>query len=204
MRKLLMMASAMLLSLGFMACGGDDETLDENMVDMGTSVKWHRYNLGATSESQAGDYFQWGSTTPSDYRGSINMIDLYNDNGVIKSQKDAANTILGDGWRIPTPTEFKELLDSCTTKLTTMDDVKGLLLTSKSTGNTLFFPATGYMSKTLLTEKEMKDVGSAGYYWSCYFNKEEGKAMRFTYNSSKIKTEYGSVLDGCFIRPVKY
>lgn len=34
MRKLLMMASAMLLSLGFMACGGDDETLDENMVDM--------------------------------------------------------------------------------------------------------------------------------------------------------------------------
>lgn len=205
MKKLLLMASALLFSMCFISCGDDDDSYDKDAVDMGTTVKWHKYNLGATSETQSGDYFQWGVTAPSDFRGSINLANLYDDNGRIKSEKDAANVILGDGWRIPTPSEIIELYDSCNVVFTTMDNVDGLQFTSRSTGNTLFFPATGYMYKTLMmTEKQMKDEGIAGYYWTCYYNKEEGKARRFMFNSSSKKMENGSVLEGCFIRPVKY
>ena len=31
-------------------------------VDLGLSVKWAKYNIGATSESDYGLYFQWGDT----------------------------------------------------------------------------------------------------------------------------------------------
>ena len=36
-------------------------------VDLGlpSGLKWAKYNLGAENETDYGDYFMWGSTTPN-------------------------------------------------------------------------------------------------------------------------------------------
>ena len=36
-------------------------------VDMGLSVKWASYNLGASSPEEFGEYYAWGEVTPKDY-----------------------------------------------------------------------------------------------------------------------------------------
>jgi len=37
-----------------------------NYVDLGLSVKWATYNIGATKPSEYGDYFAWGETESKD------------------------------------------------------------------------------------------------------------------------------------------
>lgn len=209
MKKLFLMVSTVMLSLGFASCGGDEsnETYDENeyqnSVDMGTSVRWYKYNLGATTETEPGDYFQWSITAPSDYHGSVNMINRYSEDGTLSAQYDAASVILEKGWRMPTPEEMQSLENACDVEFTSENGVNGLEFKSKTTGNTLFFPAAGYMTKTLFTEKEMKNEGVAGYYWTSYYSKEDGKAKRYEFSASSNGLKNASVMDGCFIRPVK-
>ena len=36
-------------------------------VDLGLSVKWATYNVGATTPEGFGDYFAWGEVKPKDY-----------------------------------------------------------------------------------------------------------------------------------------
>ena len=36
-------------------------------VDLGLSVKWATYNIGATKPEEFGDYFAWGETQPKSY-----------------------------------------------------------------------------------------------------------------------------------------
>ena len=37
-----------------------------NYVDLGLSVKWATYNIGASKPSEYGDYFAWGETKTKD------------------------------------------------------------------------------------------------------------------------------------------
>ena len=40
-------------------------------MDLGLSVKWAKWNLGATQPEEYGDYYAWGETAPkSDYSWS--------------------------------------------------------------------------------------------------------------------------------------
>ena len=39
-------------------------TVESLMVDLGLSVKWAKFNLGASSPDDYGDYFAWGETEP--------------------------------------------------------------------------------------------------------------------------------------------
>ena len=45
----------------------DNVTIDYSYVDLGlpSGLKWATRNIGATSETDYGDYFMWGSTTPN-------------------------------------------------------------------------------------------------------------------------------------------
>lgn len=38
--------------------------LDTMFVDMGVSVKWAKVNIGATTETEFGSFFQWGDPEP--------------------------------------------------------------------------------------------------------------------------------------------
>ena len=100
-------------------------------IDLGLSVKWGNRNLGATSITADGGYY-----TLSD------VLNYNNSSGLDVSVK------LSDGeYRTPTKTEMQELIDGCNVTQTTIDGVTGALFTSKTNGNSVFFPNTGiYMT----------------------------------------------------------
>ena len=167
---------------------GEDEKKDlEKYVDLGLSVKWATFNIGATKPEEYGYYFAWGETQPkSDYSWDTykycNKPDAtitkycdysmfgykgFTDNKIVlDAEDDAAHVNWGGDWRMPTVSEFEELMDSvnCTWTWTAVNGVNGYKVVSKISGyegNYIFLPATGFRS-----EKDLKFDGSYGLYWS--------------------------------------
>ena len=137
-------------------------------VDLGlpSGTLWAKCNVGAETETDYGDYFMWGSTTPDtntpcDWmhapfnNGSSSFDETYfnthksewlTEEGNLKPQYDAAHAIMGGYWRMPTKTDFDELLEGTTNEWVTNyqgSGVNGILFTSKKNGNTMFMPAAG-------------------------------------------------------------
>lgn len=126
------------------------------VIDMGLSVKWGACNVGASSPEDNGSSFAWGETHPKKsyeintykwYNESTQTYTKYN-NGITDSKTtldlgdDAAYADRGDGWRMPTYQEFKELLDNTTAERVQQNDVWGYRLISKINGNSIFMPTT--------------------------------------------------------------
>jgi len=145
-------------------------------VDLGLSVKWAKYNVGATTETGYGDYFAWGETTgynegktnfASDwsnyYFGTQSSFTKYtgSDYTVLQKEDDAAYAALGGKFRMPTKAEIDALLALSKTWVTNYNGsgINGYTFTGN--GNTLFLPAAGYRDDTYLDS-----TGSLGYYWS--------------------------------------
>ena len=107
-------------------------------VDLGLSVLWSSVNLGAANPDDEGAFYSWDSAANHQQSGS-----------------DAANVLLGDGWRLPTYEEVRELKNACTWTSEVVRGVPCLRITGKSPGNTdrsILLPATGYH-------------GGTYYYW---------------------------------------
>lgn len=117
------------------------------MVDLGLSVKWAKCNLGAMSASETGDFICWGELTEKQYSHKYNYkwYDPITDKTVeigdqiSDTQYDAAKAILGDGWRLPTEDEMKELLEKCTWT----EETYGFTVTGPN-GNSIYLPACGF------------------------------------------------------------
>lgn len=168
------------------------------LVDLGlpSGVKWANKNIGALTITDYGQYFQWGDIEGftadqvsgtckskafswADYKYSNNggssasdMTKYNSTDGktVLESSDDAAVANMGDSWRMPTETEFNELLNTsnCTKTWTTNyngSGINGYLFTSVRNSNTLFFPAAGNCRSG-----GMFSVGSYGSYWSSSLN----------------------------------
>ena len=153
-------------------------------VDLGlpSGLKWAKCNVGAEKETDYGDYFQWGSTTPNTAdectwknapfnNGSSNYDDTYFNsvkhtvcpNGILAKEYDAAAQIMGGNWRMPTQTECKELLNETTNEWFTNYNgtgVNGRKFTG-SNGNSIFIPAAGCRSVSWFA-----DQGNYGFVWS--------------------------------------
>ena len=148
-------------------------------VDLGLSVKWATFNVGANKPEDYGDYFAWGETEPkttydwSNYKwcnGSDMTLTKYNTNsdyGIVDNKitlelsDDAAHVNWGGSWRMPTITEQNELREHCTWTWTTQNGVNGYKVTSNKNGNSIFLPAAGYR-----LDSSLSDAGSNGYCWS--------------------------------------
>lgn len=149
-------------------------------VDLGLSVKWASFNLGASSPEEYGDYYAWGETEPKDvynwstYRwcnGSETSLTKYNTNssyGIVDNkteldpEDDAAHVALGGKWRMPTDAEWTELRENCTWEWTDNyygTGVAGWIVTSNVEGykdKRIFLPAAG--------ERLDSDFSGAGFY----------------------------------------
>lgn len=65
--KLFSVFTMLLVSVGFMSCSDDDGIKEVSVsggqeVDLGLSVKWAGWNIGASSPEQYGEYYAWGET----------------------------------------------------------------------------------------------------------------------------------------------
>ena len=133
-------------------------------VDLGlpSGLKWATHNIGATSPEEYGDYFAWGEVFTKDEYTEANSLTYGKPmDDISGTQYDAATINWGGDWRMPTETEMQELIDYCTCTWTTQNGVYGFKVTSKTNGNSIFLPAAGNRSGSLLY-----DAGGHGSYWS--------------------------------------
>ena len=184
-------------------------------VDLGLSVKWATMNVGASSPEDHGDYFAWGETEPKEVydwstykhcQGSETTLTKYNTNrfyGTVDNKAeldaidDAAVVNWGGAWRMPTDAEMTELINNCTCTWTTQNGVRGYKVTSKSNGNSIFLPVTGFRNGSLLN-----NVG-IGYYYSSSLETDIPKGawgVLFT-SDSMHRESYGRIY-GHSVRPV--
>ena len=171
--------------------GGGVNANGHSYVDLGlpSRLKWATMNVGATSETDYGYYFMWGSTTPNtkteynwkhapfnngtnDYDSNyfnIHKSEWLDDNNNLKPKYDAASHIMGGDWRMPTKAEFQELIDNTDSEW--VEDfngtgVNGRKFTSKSdTSKYIFIPAAGDCYDGLVG-----GVGGDGDVWSSSLN----------------------------------
>lgn len=135
--------------------------IEPEAVDLGLSVKWASFNLGASKPEEYGNYYAWGETTPEAEYDS-NKDAKYPDGSTLKPEDDAATANLGGRWRMPTSDEVDELISKCKHKWTKINGVKGMRVTGFN-GKSIFFPVSGYRD---ISNELLNYVGSDGYYWS--------------------------------------
>lgn len=187
----------------------------EPYVDLGLSVKWGSWNLGATKPAEFGTYFAWGEVEPkeiyadSTYRffngteGSINKYSTSRRYGmadyktILDPADDAAHAMLDSSWRMPTQEEMQELMERCTWSWTEQDSVAGYVVTGPN-GNSIFLPAAGYRDGD-----QLKEDGMAGlYYTSSLFAEYPSYAYYLNFTRTSRTTEGILRNKGLAIRPV--
>ena len=150
----------------------------DGYVDMGTSVKWAAYNLGANRPEQIGGYYAWGEIeTKREYNwynykhviastlGSVNVsfrrYNIYTDKlNRLLVEDDAVKQHWGGNWRIPTQDDYMALIEKCEWKEFSLKEVNGIIAYSPQKHNAIFFPLTGWMFNGL------NDKETVGEYWT--------------------------------------
>ena len=191
-------------------------------VDLGlpSGLKWATCNVGATSPSEYGSYFAWGETKPkSDYSWSTlryHYLDSWSDRfskyntksayayGTVDNKTrldlsdDAARANWGGSWRMPTRAEQDELCEKCTWTWTTQGGKNGYKVTSKTNGNSIFFPAAGVRIGARLS-----DAGSYGRYMSSsLYSDDPFCAYYLSFRSGGVGYYHFSRYGGSPVRPV--
>lgn len=132
----------------------DDSYPDYNghtAVDLGLSVDWAETNIGSDNESGYGTLFEWSSYIPMNEWG-------------------------GD-WRLPTPDEFRELIDNCYTYSEWNDGNYGMYFRGPN-GNSIFLPYTGFSNPG---SDSRINYDKTGHYWSGQLDSyDEGKAQNMS------------------------
>ena len=176
-------------NLLFSAGGVSPDGITYEYVDMGLSVKWATFDIGATKVGEYGKFFQWGDTQGytssevgsgtgkkyfswSDYKycnGSSSTLTKYNNSSsygtvdnktVLESSDDAATFNMGTGWRMPTEAEYTELINACNQTWDTTNKWRIFTLKTDSTKKVVF-PASGRGYDGSVSRQ-----GSYGYFWS--------------------------------------
>lgn len=158
-------------------------------VDLGLTVLWATYNVGAESPEQIGDYFAWGEPeTKSLFETTnYNFSTIYDD--IAGTELDAAHMQWGNGWRMPNKGEALELVERCTWTPKTQNGVAGYQVTGPN-GNSIFLPASGYYGSTYLNHSETCNYwtsnvvsGNTAVAWNLYCQ-STGPSVIYWYNTS--------------------
>lgn len=176
-------------------------------IDLGLSVKWANFNVGAGTPEKAGNYYSWGETeVKKDYSWNTykfgvdwdHLTKYYEKDGLRQLEliDDAANVQWGGSWRMPTYEEMQELIQKCTWKTVTQKGVVGQLVTAPN-GNSIFLPANGKISSSSVINS-----GKAGYYWTSSLEPDNiNIACYLTFSDKEIVISIDRN-DGMAIRPV--
>lgn len=193
------------LDLGNGTVYGEDRTFttapadfnpDTDLVDLGLSTKWAKYNVGATDEKQLGGLFGFGDMTG--FQTSINLED-YASADIYKTDRDVANKVYGSWVTMPTIDEFEELFTEC--KKEWVEDTKNHVAGYKFTGpngNSIFLPAAGTR-----TQGNVSGEGLNGYYLSGSINATDNRfAMAYSFDQNVARRTATPVYQALAIRPV--
>ena len=170
----------------------EDNMLSPEMVELGLSVKWASINLGASQVGEEGYYYSWGETHTKNYfdwgsysfsgdtyrdftkyctKASYGKDGYVDDLTVLQNEDDAAYVLYGGKWRMPTSSEWRELLENCEWSVSSINGHKGYLVIGTKPGftsNWIFLPQG----------KIVEGLGNSSsdeffaYYWSSSLDTE--------------------------------
>ena len=109
---------------------------------------------------------------------------------------DAARFIWGGRWRMPTESEFEELISQCIWTWTELGGKKGYMITGQNE-NSIFLPAAGYRPVISYVRP-----GPYGYYWASILDKEECLARHLFFKVQVFNLARYPRKSGLSVRPV--
>ena len=131
-------------------------------VNLGLSIEWAGWNIGANAPEQLGGLYGWAdptgdltSTNFDDYPAATPPTNICG------SQYDIATAKWGGQWRMPTVEEANELAEKCEWKWIEYKSVPGILVTGPN-GNSIFLPAAASRTGNEVSNQ----VGQRGCYWT--------------------------------------
>ncbi len=190
-------------------------------VDLGlpSGLLWAYTNVGANIPTEYGNYYAWGETETKEtydwetYQycdGSETTLTKYCSDAsygldgftdaltTLESDDDAASFNWGGQWRMPTQDEMQELIDNCDTAWTEINGINGMLLTSRTNGNSIFLPAAGNYDTNSLN-----NLTTMGNYWSSSLRTEPPNYAWYLYfNSGTCNVSDFYRFYGYSVRPV--
>ena len=183
------------------AAGATGKLKGRYFVDLGlpSGLKWATCNIGATSPEQYGDYYAWAETKTKSVYSEENSVALdmeitYDISEI--TRYDAAKTIWGGAWRLPTAAELSELQNNCEWEISSMNDVYGYKVIGKN-GNSIFIPfAGGY------TDEVCYGRCAVAYLWSSSPKKDGTSVCLYINNSHGVHKDNIAQFCGLSIRPV--
>jgi hypothetical protein len=168
-------------------------------VDLGlpSGTKWATMNVGASSETDYGNYYQYGkgaaqyaaTSGDSNYGGTEDPLD---------SSVDTASQVWGGSWHMPTRTQMQELTANTTYQWVTNykgSGINGGTFTATN-GAVLFIPAAGYWG-----DGSQNLVGMYGGYWgSSPRGSDHAHCLSFSSGGKGVGNNDRK--SGCAVRPV--
>ncbi len=158
----------------------DESEIEHCFVDLGLSVNWATFNMGALTPQDNGFYYCWGDITPkTDINNpKYNAADkyVYGDfkKAELDPEDDVAHVIWKGDWRMPTYEEMLELYDNCTWIRTIQNGKPGFIVRSNVSGysdRSIFLPTiNGYRY----------NYYGDGWYWTSSIDRDSYN----TYNSA--------------------
>ena len=145
---------------------------DDRWVDLGLSVLWAAYNVGASSPEEYGGYYAWGETEEKEtyteenykfYNASTENCDFIG-HDISGTSYDVAHVKWGGGARMPTFDEFWELINNCSLTGGRYNGVIGKYFTGPN-GNSIFFQYAGLKEGSFYDYK-----GELGIYWTSSYD----------------------------------
>ena len=168
-------------------------------VDLGlpSGTKWATMNVGASSETDYGNYYQYGKGA-AQYAATSGDSDYSGIENPLAASADTAVQVWGGPWHKPTREQMQELIDNTTYKWVTNykgSRTNGGTFTAKN-GAVLFLPAAGYWG-----DGNKYSLGSYGDYWGSY---PDGSccAYRLFINNGGNGVNSGRRSNGSSVRPV--
>jgi len=169
-------------------------------LSLPSGTKWAKMNVGASSETDIGGYYQYGkgiaqfaqTSGDSSYEGEENPL---------AASADTASLIMGGGWHMPTSAQCQELIDNTTVTWennfnnTVVNGVKYEALN----GNYIFIPAAGncYPYYPIPTEPKTANI------WTCTPNDKNTSYYLnmmhyedFVYRVTSANRQYGNSIRG--------
>lgn len=176
------------------------EITDEEVVDLGLSVKWRSMNLGASSLLELGRAYTREEfmeiRRELDEKGYDNREPV----DISGTEYDFATQTLGAGWRMPTMKDWRELKSECEWKALMQDGVLGFRVTGPN-GNSIFLPCTVYI------EVEGSELFRTSYASGLINEHWDVESMLLIGNVTSVGISGGTqqeleLLNEAFIRPV--
>lgn len=129
-------------------------------VDLGlpSGTLWATMNVGASSETDYGNYYQYGKGA-AQYAATSGDSNYSGTEDPLAASADTATQVWGGSWHMPTRAQLQELTANTTYEWTTINGVNGGKFTATN-GNYVFFPAAGDWE-----DGSQSSVGDYGYYW---------------------------------------